>query len=174
LSTPITAVPRKHKKKYGLSFVGAGDGSGFVVSHGRVRTAMDKVRYACGRDEVNTFRSYLSVHIGTINMMLAEHGFQRLDRIASTMTESEEERNNVKEKMAEAQEVSNSMQTGLFSQLGALFNVQAVMDRLLRMMSYDVRSTLSSIKKTVAKLWLVKPAVFPLTRYTRAHRYPSQ
>lgn len=170
---PLEQFLQGVRKKYGRSLGDAGHSSGAATARsGRVRAAVDKVRFAFWRDDIQTFQSYLSVHIGTINMMLAEHGFERLDRIASSMAtkDEEESRRIVKEKMADAQEISSNLQGSLFSQLGAVFNGQAVMNRLLRMMSYDIRSTLSSIETTVAKLWLVTTACVFLRSTMGTHK----
>jgi hypothetical protein len=45
-----------------------------------IRTVADKLRWTFGLgDEIKRLQTYLNVHIGTINIPLAEHGFARMD-----------------------------------------------------------------------------------------------
>jgi hypothetical protein len=63
-------------KKYNKSL-------GTASTRGSWRSAPDKVMWRLNvKDETRKLQSYLNIHIGTINMLLSEHGLERMPMVA--------------------------------------------------------------------------------------------
>ena len=44
-----------------------------------IKSTADKLRWGLGqKDDVNKLQNYLNIHIGTINILLAEHGLEKM------------------------------------------------------------------------------------------------
>ncbi|KAI1876038.1 uncharacterized protein JN550_001534 [Neoarthrinium moseri] len=132
-----------------------------------IRSAGRKVQFALWeKDEVMKFRSYLSVHIGTINVMLAEHGFEKMDFIAN---ETAATRDMIKESLDEARHTSSRLHQSLLSQIDCIENASSVLGRLLGVLSHDIRSSLASIATTVAKICTYSQQMYNLLQEIRAN-----
>ncbi|KAI1854309.1 hypothetical protein JX266_001450 [Neoarthrinium moseri] len=132
-----------------------------------IRSAGRKVQFALWeKDEVMKFRSYLSVHIGTINVMLAEHGFEKMDFIAN---ETAATRDMIKESLDEARHTSSRLHQSLLSQIDCIENASSVLGRLLGVLRHDIRSSLASIATTVAKICTYSQQMYNLLQEIRAN-----
>ncbi len=55
-----------------------------------IKSTGDKLKWACTqRDEIRKLQIYLNVHVGKVNILLAEHGLERMD-IASQQRERDQ------------------------------------------------------------------------------------
>lgn len=131
---------QKHEKSLGLA-----------KSIGKIRDAGMKVQYAFGKkDEANTLRSYLSIHIGTINMLLVRQGLEMLDVASEQMDKIQEElRDIVEGSSRELREVRGNVE----AQTLAVRENKAITQKLFWTVIGEIAAPLRSLGQTVAKVW---------------------
>ena len=124
---------------------------GLVNSIGKIKDAGRKVQYAFGKkDEANTLRSYLNIHIGTINMLLLQQGLELLD-VASEQTDKNQEglRDIIEVSSRELREVRGNVE----AQTLAVRENKSITQKLFWMVSGEIAAPLRSLGRTVAKVW---------------------
>lgn len=124
---------------------------GLGRSAGIFKDAGRKVQYAFGRnDDGNTLRSYLNIHIGTINMLLVRQGLEMLD-VASeqTVKNQEELRDRIEGSSRELREVRGNVE----AQVLAVRENNSIIQKLFWMVSGEIAAPLKSLSQTVAKVW---------------------
>ena len=124
---------------------------GLGNSDGKIKDAGRKLQYAFRKkDEVSKLRNYLTIHIGTINVLLLQQGLEKLD-VASEMTDKNQEelRNRMKDSSKELGEVRGNLE----AQALAIRENRSMIQKLFWMISGDVAAPLKSLSQTVAKVW---------------------
>ncbi len=117
----------------------------------KIKDAGRKVQYAFGKkDEANTLRSYLKIHIGTINMLLVRQGLEMLD-VASEQTakNKEELRERIEDSSRELREVRGNVE----AQSLAVRENNSIIQKLFWMVSGEIAAPLRSLNQTVTKVW---------------------
>lgn len=124
---------------------------GVGKSVGRIKHAGRKVQYAFEKkDEADTLRTYLNMHIGTINMLLVRQGLELLD-VASEQTDKNQEelRDRIEGSSRELREVRGNVE----AQALALRENNSIIQKLFWMVGGELAAPLKSLSQTVAKVW---------------------
>ena len=124
---------------------------GLGKSVGKIKDAGKKVQYAFGKkDEADTLRTYLNMHIGTINMLLVRQGLEMLD-VASEQTDKNQEelRDRIEGSSRELREVRGNVE----AQALAVRENNSIIQKLFWMVSGELAAPLKSLSQTVAKVW---------------------
>lgn len=117
----------------------------------KIRDAGRKVQYAFGKkDEATTLRSYLNIHIGTINMLMVLQGLEMLD-VASEQTDknNEELMERIEGSSKELREVKGNVK----AQSLAVRENNSIIQKLFWMVSGEIAAPLRSLSQTVTKVW---------------------
>ena len=118
---------------------------------GTVRSAADKLKWAyTQKDEVRKLQTYLNVHVATINILLAEHGLERMD-IASE--KSERDRLQVQERLEDTRKLIERINSSAQSQAQAVTVANSMLGKLFQMISGEVIACLKSLAGMVSKVW---------------------
>ena len=124
---------------------------GLGKSVGRIKDAGRKLQYAFGKkDEADTLRNYLNIHIGIINMLLVTQGLEMLD-VASEQTDKNQEelRDRIEGSSRELRVVKGNVE----AQTLAVRENNSLIRKLFWMVSGEVAAPLKSLGQTVAKVW---------------------
>jgi len=118
---------------------------------GMIRSAADKLKWTyTQKDEIRKLQIYLNVHIGTINILLAEHGLERMD-IASER--SERDQLQVQDRLEYTRKVIERINSSAQVQAQAVGVANSMLGKLFQMVSGEVRSSLKSLAEMVSKVW---------------------
>ena len=131
---------QKHEKSLGLG-----------KSMGKIKDAGRKVQYAFGKkNEADTLRNYLNIHLGTINMLLVRQGLEMLD-VASEQTDKNQEelRDRIEGSSRELRVVKGNVE----AQALAVRENQSLIQNLFWMISSEIAAPLKCLGQTVAKVW---------------------
>jgi hypothetical protein len=131
-------------KKYNKSL-------GIWGKEGVIKGTADKFRWMLGKKEaVAKLQCYLNVHMGTINMLLAEHGIEMLD-VTSEQRETHDLR--IHERLEDSRKVIDNIQGNIAAQALALENSRSMLEKLYRMVNGEFTSSWKTLINMVAKVW---------------------
>jgi hypothetical protein len=131
-------------KKYNKSL-------GIWSKEGVIKGTADKLRWTLGKkEEVAKLQCYLNVHVGTINMLLAEHGIEMLD-----MTSAKREANDlsIHERLEDSRRVIENIQGNVAAQALAVENSRSILEKLYRMINGEFSTSWRSLTNMIAKAW---------------------
>lgn len=124
---------------------------GIGKSVSKIKDAGRKVQYAFGKkDEANTLRNYLNIHIGTINMLLVRQGLQMLE-VASEQTDKNKEE--LKERIEDSSRELREVRGNVEAQSLAVRENNSIIQKLFWMVSGEIAAPLRSLSQTVTKAW---------------------
>lgn len=124
---------------------------GLGKSVGKIKDAGRKMQYGFGKkDEANTLRSYLNIHIGTINMLLIRQCLEMLD-VSSEQTDKNQEE--LKDKIDGSSRELREVRGNVEAQTLAVRENNSKVQKLFWMVSGDIAAPLKSLGQTVAKVW---------------------
>jgi hypothetical protein len=134
-----------------------------------LRGAADKVRWAFGqKDEIRRLQSYLNVHVGTINMLLAEHGLAMMN---ITSEKVEADRLDVRERLDSTRKVIEWIKNSVSTQALAVHTTHSMLLKLYEMATGDFMTSWRSFGEMVEKVryvprsfcypFLVRLAIIP-------------
>ena len=134
------AKAKQHENSLGL-----GKSSGAIKDFGY------KIRWGIGKkDEVNKLRQYLNIHIGTINMLLAQQGLEMLELAAEQTHEDQEElKNSIEDSTKELRDVRGDLKAQALAVKDSTYTIQ----KLFRMVAGDVTAPLKALAETVTRVW---------------------
>jgi hypothetical protein len=113
----------------------------------------DKLRWTFRqKDDIRKLQSYLNVHVGTINMLLAEHGLEKMDLVSNKIESNNFE---VRQKLDSTQCILQIVKDGVSAQALIVQNTQSMLSRLFQMVSGEIMTPWSSLGEMVAKVWYV-------------------
>jgi hypothetical protein len=116
-----------------------------------VKNTADKLKWAFReKDEINKLQSYLNMHIGTINMLLAEHGLERMN-LASEKGELHQL--HIRERLENTNSIMQRIKDSVRAQAIVGQNNNSILTTLFRMVSGELHSSLKSLGEIVAKVW---------------------
>ena len=124
---------------------------GLGKSVDKVRDAGRKIQFALGRkEEAHRLRSYLNVHIGTINILMLQNGLERLD-VASEQSKNnqEETKNGIEGCSTELKEMKGNVE----AQILVVRENNSMIQKLFGMLSGEIAAPLKTLSQTVAKVW---------------------
>jgi hypothetical protein len=120
---------------------------------GSLRSAADKVRWAFGqKNEIIKLQSYLNIHVGTINILLAEYG---LEMINISSEKNEANQLHVRERLESTHQVIQWIRNSVSAQGFAIQTTSSMLSKLLEMVSGEVLTSLKSFGEMVSKVWYV-------------------
>ncbi|KAH6714436.1 hypothetical protein BKA61DRAFT_481678 [Leptodontidium sp. MPI-SDFR-AT-0119] len=123
---------------------------GVWSKEGGLRSAADKLRWAYGqKDEICKLQSYLSVHVGIINILLAEHGLEMMD-IASEKVESDHR--HIREGLDNTRNIIEGIKSSVTAQVVAVQRMNDMLSRLFQMASGEFRTSWKSLSEMVARV----------------------
>ena len=115
-----------------------------------MQTTVDKLRWGFGQNkEVCKLQSYLNIHIGTINILLAEHGLEKMD-LASEKASAD--KLDIRERLDNTYGIIKNMRGCLTAQALVVQNTQNMLARLCEIISGEFRTSWS-LGEMVAKVW---------------------
>lgn len=118
-----------------------------------VKSTVGKLRWGLGqKDEVNKLQNYLNVHVGAINILLAEHSLEKLD-IATNQAAADQL--HIRERLDSTRSMIQKNGDSLSLQTLLVRNTHDMLARLLRMISGDFEASWKSLGDMVAKVWYV-------------------
>jgi len=118
---------------------------------GVLRSTADKLKWAYGqKDEIKRLQGYLNVHIGTISILLAEHGLEMMN-IASE--EEKIDQAQIRERLDYTRELMEKINTTVSGQTLAISTTNSMLTRLCQLVSGDFHLSWRSLVGMVAKVW---------------------
>ena len=123
---------------------------------GVIKSTVDKLRWGFGqKEDIRKLQSYLNIHIGTINILLAEHGLEKMD-LASDKAVAHQF--HIRERLEITYNVIKTISGNLAMQILIVENTQDMLARLFEMISGEFRTSWRSLGDMVAKvLWVSSP-----------------
>lgn len=102
------------------------------------------------KDEIQKLQSYLNIHIGTINMLLLEHGLENLDFISKQSEDNQQH-------MQKSLEIANAMMLNIESHTRSQALVMQATDTALKNLHSVVRrnviTPLKALTSMVTRVW---------------------
>lgn len=121
------------------------------------QSTTDKLRWTFGSsEEVKKLQSYLNVHIGTINILLAQYGLERMN-IAEQRAETQHLQ--IRERLDHTQKLVQETKKNTLAQTVVIQNVGYVLGGLYQVVCGPMKVSLESLGQVVAKIWYV--AIYP-------------
>jgi ElaB/YqjD/DUF883 family membrane-anchored ribosome-binding protein len=118
---------------------------------GTIRSAADKLKWAyTQKDEIRKLQTYLNVLVGTVNILLAEHGLERVD-IASE--KSERDHLQVRDRLEDTRKVIERINSNAQAQTQAVAVANSMLGKLFQMVSGEIMASLKSLAGMVSKVW---------------------
>lgn len=115
-----------------------------------LKSATDKLRWAFGeKDEIRKLQSYLNVHVGTINILLAEHGLETMD-IDSKKAEADQL--HVRARFDDTRKVIDWIKSSVSAQALAIQTTQSMLSKLCELVSGESITSWKSFGEMVAKM----------------------
>jgi hypothetical protein len=134
-----------HKiEKYDKSLGVRGTNRGF-------RATTDKLRWSFGHKvEVCKLQNYLNVHVGTINILLAEYGLEVMDLAA---TKADTDQQHIRERLEKSERLIRSVKDNFATQAMLVQNTNSMVGKLLQLISGEFTTSWKSLGEIVAKIW---------------------
>ena len=134
---------QKYEKSLGL-----GKSVNKIIDAGR------KVQYAGEKkDEANKLRRYLNLHIGTINMLMLQHGLERLDIASEQSEQNRRDQEEIKDRIESCSRELKEVKGNVEAQVLAVRENKSIIYKLFRMVSGEIAAPLKTLSQTVAKVW---------------------
>lgn len=113
----------------------------------------DKLKWALTQDNnVTRLQNYLNVHIGTINILLMEHGFERLD-LTEKITQAFNEQ--VRDHLQASQGFLLTISNNILAQMLVVRDVQSMVGGLQQLLCGELKASWDMFGKAVAQVWYV-------------------
>lgn len=126
---------------------------GVWAKEGVVKSTANKLRWTFAqRDETRRLQSYLSVHVGTINALLALHGLEMLD-LALDRAEADQLR--IQDKLEDSRVVVAQVRDDVKAQAQIIQTNNSMIASLSQMIGGELFATYRSLVNMVAKVWCV-------------------
>lgn len=124
---------------------------GLRSNEGTTKTAAAKLRWSFGQpDRIRKLQSYLNVHVGTINMLLAEHGLEMLHLESGR---AEADRLHIQKGLEDTCVVITRMKEDVVAQAAVVQDNNSMLASLAQMISGEILVSLKSLVDSVVKVW---------------------
>jgi len=118
-----------------------------------IKGAVDKIKFPlCHGDEIRKLQAYLSVHIGTINILLAEHGLERMNLAVKRSQANHEQ---IKGQLQDTTSLLSRIQSSVVCQARAVFESMSTLEAVYRFLRGELSASLKSFETAVARVWYV-------------------
>jgi hypothetical protein len=115
------------------------------------KTATDKLQWTFGeKDDIKQLQTYLNIHIGTINMMLTEHGLEQMDLQGR---KAEENALQIRHDLDKTHERLVDIQADLTGQAVVLRTMHSMLGNLCGMVCGELKTTLQQMFQAVNIVW---------------------
>ncbi|KAK3902573.1 hypothetical protein C8A05DRAFT_33716 [Staphylotrichum tortipilum] len=112
------------------------------------KAPVDKVRFRFGgSDEIRKMQNYLSVHIGTVNILLAEHGLETMN-VAQEKTGAAQLA--IRERLETTNGVLAQVRDSIVGQAAALYKATTLLEQLYNLVSGEIRTSWKRLEDNVA------------------------
>jgi len=118
---------------------------------GRLKAVGNKLKWAYGqKDEIRKLQSYLNIHVGTINILLAEHGLEMMN-LASEKVEVDHM--HIRERLEDTRSIVGWIKDSVLTQAQAVNVTNSMLSKLFDMVTGEFRTSWTSLEDMVAKVW---------------------
>jgi hypothetical protein len=120
---------------------------------GVIASTSHKLQWSFGhKEEVHKLQNYLNIHVGTINILLAEHGLEKMDFASE---KAAEDQLHIREQLEDTRSIVNSISGSLNAQALVVGATQKMTTRLYEMISGEFRTSWRTLGQMVAKVLYV-------------------
>jgi hypothetical protein len=117
------------------------------------KTPVDKVRFLISeKNEIRKMQSYLSVHVGTLNILLAEHGLEIMNL---TRESTQSQQLEIKDRLETTRGVLLHVQDSVAKQVAAVYNSASMLEKLYKLVNGEIWTSLSRLESLMASVWWV-------------------
>lgn len=102
------------------------------------------------KEEIQKLQSYLNIHIGIINMLLVEHGLEKLDFVSK---QSEENQRDIQKSFENVNAIMEHIESQTKSQALVMQTNDTMLKHLLSIVRRDVVIPLKALTSIVARVW---------------------
>ncbi|KAL1591739.1 hypothetical protein SLS60_011738 [Paraconiothyrium brasiliense] len=150
-SIKYTALSCRRPLEHFFAKIQKYDGSlGVWGKAGIIKSTTDKLKWGFGqKEEIHKLQSYLNIHIGTINILLAEYGLEKMD-FASDKAAADQL--HIRERLEDTRGVIDNISGSLKMQAAVVGNTQNMFARLFEMISGGFRTSWRSLGEMVAQV----------------------
>jgi hypothetical protein len=118
------------------------------------KAPVDKVRFLISeKDEIRKMQSYLSVHVGTLNVLLAEYGLERMN---ITREQTQSQQLEIKDRLETTKGVLLQVRDSVTKQAAAIHSAASILGKLYKLVSGEIWTSLSTLESMVASVWWVQ------------------
>jgi hypothetical protein len=111
---------------------------------------LDKLKWGFGqREEVRKLQGYLHIHVGTIDILIAEHGLEKIDLASS---EAAVNQLLIRELFKDTRSIVDSIRGSLNTQALVIATTQKMTARLCEMIGRELRTSWRSLGDMVPKV----------------------
>ena len=126
------------------------------------QSTTDKLRWTfSSSDEVKKLQNYLSVHIGMINILLAQYGLERME---ISEQKAETQHLQIRERLDHTQDIVQETKKSTLAQAVVIQNVGYVLGGLYQVVCGPMKVSLESLGQVVAKIWYVAIYPYPILK----------
>lgn len=97
---------------------------------------------------MSNLQNYLEIHVGAINILLAEYGLEKLDRISSNQRD-------IEERLKDTRAVVDGIKDNIKVQALAVQRNSSLLTKLYQVVSGKLSVSWTSLVNMVAKVWYV-------------------
>ncbi|KAJ5726319.1 uncharacterized protein N7483_007676 [Penicillium malachiteum] len=116
-----------------------------------IKGTLDKVRWAFGqKDEIQKLQSYMSVHIATINMLLAEYGLEKINLVSD---QAEAAQQGIERRLEDNRGFLEQISESGSAQLLVVQKVNSMTRKLFQMVNGELKASWRSLSEMVTKVW---------------------
>jgi hypothetical protein len=126
---------------------------GVWSKEGTIKTAVDKLRFGFGhKEEIRKLQNYLNIHVGIINLTLAEYGLEKMDIATGEATA---ERLHIRERLEDTRSMIRKIGDNLLLQTLVVQSTQSMLTRLFQTLTGELRTSWAALADMVAKVLYV-------------------
>ncbi|OCL02273.1 hypothetical protein AOQ84DRAFT_305017 [Glonium stellatum] len=136
------------------------DSLGLWAKRNIVKGTVDKLKWSFGvgkSDEIAKLQSYLNVHVGTINILMVEHGLKALDIVAET---AEVDRLRIHERLQDNRNIINNIKDRVNAQRLAVVANVSMLTKLYQMISGEFCTSLRSLTNLVSRVCISTQQIY--------------
>jgi len=125
---------------------------------GVIKSATDKLKWGFGqKEEARKLQGYLNIHVGTINILLAEHGLEKMDLASS---EAAAGQLLIRERLEDTRGIVESIRGNMNAQSLVIETTQKMTARLCEMIGGELRTSWRSLGEMIAKVLCASLSIF--------------
>jgi hypothetical protein len=141
---PLEDFLEKIRKRYDKSL-------GVWGRPGILKNTSKKLRWGLGGgEEIARLQSYLTLHVGTINILLLQHGFEKMDMASDQATTDQLD---IQKRLEDTRSVVEKVSGSMIAQTRVVEKSQHMLAQLYQMVSGEFMASLRSLGEMVAKVW---------------------